>query len=150
MTAKIVIASAARLIDVRHFCRNRKRIAEISVPAWPIPIQKTKFVMSKAQPTGTLRPQMPMPSQKSQAMREAEARACEAEQANAIHHPRLGVRSDGRRDGFGDRMEVMPAEDQRGAPDDRFERDVVLGVHRPRGPASSRPSTALFEGLVGG
>jgi hypothetical protein len=66
MTAKIVIASAARLIDVRHFCRKRKRIAEMSVPACPMPTQNTKFVMSHAQPTGTLRPQMPIPSQKSQ------------------------------------------------------------------------------------
>ena len=52
MTAKIVIASANRLIDVRHFCRNRKRIAEISVPAWPIPIQNTKLTMGQPQPTG--------------------------------------------------------------------------------------------------
>ena len=51
MTAKIVIASAERLIDVRHFCRNSSRIAEISVPAWPMPIQNTKLVMSNAQPT---------------------------------------------------------------------------------------------------
>ena len=32
-TAKSVIASAKRLIEVRHFCRSRKRIAEIRVPA---------------------------------------------------------------------------------------------------------------------
>ena len=44
-TAKIVIASAKRLIPVRHFCRKRKRIAEISVPAWPIPTQKTKLMI---------------------------------------------------------------------------------------------------------
>ena len=37
---------------VRHFCRKRNRMAEISVPACPMPTQKTKFVMSKAQPTG--------------------------------------------------------------------------------------------------
>ena len=65
MTAKMVIASAARLIEVRHFCRKRKRIAEMSVPACPMPTQNTKFVMSHAQPTGTLSPQMPIPSQKS-------------------------------------------------------------------------------------
>ena len=65
MTAKMVIASAARLIDVRHVCRKRKRIAEMSVPACPIPIQNTKFVMSHDQPTGTLSPQTPIPSQKS-------------------------------------------------------------------------------------
>ena len=49
MTAKIVMASAARKIDVRQRARNRKRIAEIRVPAWPIPIQKTKSVMYSAQ-----------------------------------------------------------------------------------------------------
>src|SRR5450759_194862 len=65
MTATLVIASAERLIEVRHFWRKRKRIAEMSVPACPIPTQNTKFVMSHAQPTGTLRPQMPIPSQKS-------------------------------------------------------------------------------------
>ncbi len=36
-------------------------MAEISVPAWPMPTQKTKFVMSKAQPTGLLLPHTPMP-----------------------------------------------------------------------------------------
>ena len=60
-TAKIVIASAKRLIDMRHCCLNSSRIAEISVPAWPMPIHQTKLMMSKAQPTGTLLPQMPMP-----------------------------------------------------------------------------------------
>ena len=37
---------------------------EISVPAWPMPTQNTKFVMSKAQPTVRLRPQTPMPVMK--------------------------------------------------------------------------------------
>ena len=60
-TAKSVIASANRLIEVRHCCRNSSRMAEISVPAWPMPIHQTKLMMSKAQPTGTLLPQMPMP-----------------------------------------------------------------------------------------
>jgi len=60
-TAKSVMASAKRLIDVRHCWRSRSRIAEISVPAWPMPIHQTKLVMSKAQPTGMLLPQMPMP-----------------------------------------------------------------------------------------
>ena len=61
ITAKSVIASAARFTDVRQCCRNRNRIAEMSVPAWPMPIQKTKFVMSNAQPTELFRPQVPMP-----------------------------------------------------------------------------------------
>src|SRR5690348_8246873 len=95
ITAKIVIASAERLIEVRHFWRKRKRIAEISVPACPIPIQKTKFVMSKAQPTGTLRPQMPTPSQKSQAMQRSSSPRNDDETAKASHQPRLGVASIG-------------------------------------------------------
>src|SRR5690606_21126054 len=33
MTAKIVMASAERLTAVRHCCRNRNKIAAISVPA---------------------------------------------------------------------------------------------------------------------
>ena len=33
MTAKMVIASAARLIAVRQFCRSRNKMAEMSVPA---------------------------------------------------------------------------------------------------------------------
>ncbi len=61
MTAKMVMASAARLMLVRHFWRIRKRMAEISVPAWPMPIQNTKLVMSQAQPSLLLLPQMPMP-----------------------------------------------------------------------------------------
>jgi hypothetical protein len=60
-TAKIVIASAERLIEVRHFWRRRHRMAEISVPAWPMPIQKTKLTMSQAQLTGLLWPQTPTP-----------------------------------------------------------------------------------------
>src|SRR5580693_3116180 len=61
ITANRVIASAERLIEVLHFWRNRNRIAEISVPAWPIPIQNTKFVMSHAQPIGRLLPHTPIP-----------------------------------------------------------------------------------------
>ena len=61
MTAKSVIASAKRLIDVRHFCWKRSRMAEMSVPAWPMPIHQTKLMMSNAQPTGMLLPQTPMP-----------------------------------------------------------------------------------------
>jgi hypothetical protein len=46
ITAKRVIASAKRLIEVRHFCWSRSKIAEIKVPAWPIPIHQTKLMMS--------------------------------------------------------------------------------------------------------
>ena len=57
----IVIASAARLMLVRHFCFRMHRMAEMSVPAWPMPIQNTKFVISQAQPTGWFSPQTPTP-----------------------------------------------------------------------------------------
>src|SRR5258706_8125053 len=87
MTAKIVIASAERLIDVRHFWRKRNKIAEISVPAWPIPIQKTKLVMSKAQPTGWFRPQTPIPCQKSQEIENSRRPSIQDEMANSTHHP---------------------------------------------------------------
>src|ERR1043166_6228164 len=61
ITAKIVIASAARLTPVRHRCRKRKRIAEINVPAWPIPIHHTKLTISQAHMTGCRFPQTPTP-----------------------------------------------------------------------------------------
>src|SRR5947199_3393245 len=60
-TANSVIASAKRLIEVRHSCRKRSRMAEISVPAWPMPIHQTKLMIAKPQPMGTLTPQIPTP-----------------------------------------------------------------------------------------
>ena len=47
-TAKSVIASANRLIEVRHFCRRSSRMAEMSVPACPIPIHQTKLMIVEA------------------------------------------------------------------------------------------------------
>src|SRR5258708_25979768 len=61
MTANSVIASAKRLMDVRHFCWSSSKIAEISVPACPMPIHQTKLMMPKAHPTGMLLPQAPIP-----------------------------------------------------------------------------------------
>lgn len=43
----------------------KSRIAEIKVPARPIPIHHTKFVMAHPQPTGMRIPQMPTPLAKS-------------------------------------------------------------------------------------
>ena len=90
MTAKIVIASAARLIDVRHFCRNRKRMAEINVPAWPMPTQKTKLTIAKPQLTGLFRPQMPVPSQNSQPI-ETPNRPSIASDGRKKNHQPIGV-----------------------------------------------------------
>src|SRR5580692_10556274 len=65
-TAKIVIASAKRLIELRHVCLNSSRIAEISVPAWPIPIHHTKLMMANPHAPGWVTPQMPTPLRNSQ------------------------------------------------------------------------------------
>ena len=65
-TAKIVIASAARLIEVRQPCFNKQRTAEINVPAWPIPIQKTKLTIAQPQLIGFANPHTPTPELTSQ------------------------------------------------------------------------------------
>src|SRR6185295_18539277 len=61
ISAKAVITSAQRVTGRRQPAFTSRRIAEISVPAWEMPIQKTKFVMSNAQNTGQLSPHTPMP-----------------------------------------------------------------------------------------
>src|SRR6266496_1417058 len=88
ITAKSVIASAERLIDVRHFCRSRNRMAEISVPACPIPIQKTKFVIPQAQPTGMLFPHVPTPVEIRYPIQKSPNVAALAVMVNATHHQR--------------------------------------------------------------
>jgi hypothetical protein len=52
---------SAILLLFRQRLRHRKRMAEISGPAWPRPTQNTKLMMSKAQNTGLLLPQAPIP-----------------------------------------------------------------------------------------
>ena len=61
MTAKMVMASAERLMAMRHFWRKSRSTAEINVPAWPIPTHQTKFVMSHDHPTVLFKPHTPMP-----------------------------------------------------------------------------------------
>ena len=51
-TAITVIASALRLIALRHLARNRYKIAEISVPACAMPTQNTKVTMYAPQKIG--------------------------------------------------------------------------------------------------
>jgi hypothetical protein len=65
-TAKIVMASAKRLMELRQPCLNSSRIAEISVPAWPMPIHQTKLMIAKPQATGCVIAQMPTPLRNSQ------------------------------------------------------------------------------------
>ena len=88
ITAKSVIASAERLIEVRHFCRSKKRMAEISVPACPIPIQKTKLVIPQAHPTGMLFPHVPTPVEIRYPMQKSPKVAALPVIVNATHHQR--------------------------------------------------------------
>ena len=44
ISAKTVITSAQRVTGRRQRAFTSRRMAEISVPAWLMPIQKTKFV----------------------------------------------------------------------------------------------------------
>src|SRR5256885_9273105 len=88
ITEKIVIASADRLIEVRHRCRNSSRMAEMSVPACPIPIQKTKFVMSKAHPTVLFSPHVPMPVATSYDTHTTPTESAVNAAAKQIHQPR--------------------------------------------------------------
>ena len=60
-TAKIVIASAKRLIELRQPCLKSSRMAEISVPAWPIPIHQTKLMIANPHAPGIVTPQIPTP-----------------------------------------------------------------------------------------
>ena len=46
---------------VRQLARNRNRIAEISVPEWAIPTQKTKLTRYVPQLVGCLTPAAPRP-----------------------------------------------------------------------------------------
>ena len=56
-----VITSAARVIGRRHSAWVSRRIAEIMMPAWLMPIQNTKLVMKKPHMMGRLRPVTPTP-----------------------------------------------------------------------------------------
>src|ERR1035437_3012442 len=55
------IASAKRLIELRQVWRSRHRMAEISVPAWPMLIHHTKLTMANPQPMGMLMPHIHVP-----------------------------------------------------------------------------------------
>ena len=63
-TANSVMASAKRLMELRQLWRSNKRMAEMRVPAWPMPIHQTKLTMANPQPMGMVTPQMPMPLRK--------------------------------------------------------------------------------------
>ena len=113
-TANSVIASAKRLIDVRHFWWRSRRIAEMSVPAWPIPIHQTKLTMAKPHATGTLMPQMPTPLMNSHvtAIRKIVRTPRAIAEADQPAH-RRAARQDDRADLVGDRPEGVTRRDDR-------------------------------------
>src|ERR1700724_1803441 len=80
-----------RLIEVRQFWRSSSKIAEIRVPAWPMPIHQTKLMIAKPQPLGMLTPQMPTPFQNSQVTAVRNIPSTISDTPNAAYHQR-GVR----------------------------------------------------------
>src|SRR5258708_40004256 len=88
MTAKIVMASAARLMEVRQRWRKRKRIAEISVPACPMPIHQTKLTMAQPHMTGWPGPHTPTPTETRYRIMEKHAVIMITLGMNAHHHQR--------------------------------------------------------------
>src|SRR5688572_3137403 len=61
INANTVITSATRVTGRRQPAFTRRRIAEIRVPAWLMPIQNTKLVRYRAQKLGQRLPLTPMP-----------------------------------------------------------------------------------------
>ena len=59
--AKTVIASAPRRTGARQVAFVSRRIAEMSVPEWETPIQKTKRMIMTPQKTGRPSPVTPIP-----------------------------------------------------------------------------------------
>ena len=90
ITANTVIASDPRLMDVLHFCLRRHSIAEIRVPAWPMPIQKTKFTMAHPQFTGLLFPHWPTPED-TRTRRPIPVKLAIANAKMKNHHHQVGV-----------------------------------------------------------
>jgi hypothetical protein len=85
-----------RLTELRHFSPNSSRMAEMSVPAWPMPIHHTKLMMPKAQATGMLLPQVPTPFRNVTPMATTSSTVSAEQIPTSIHHPRPGAASTGR------------------------------------------------------
>src|SRR6185503_11929506 len=96
----MVIASAERLMELRQFWRKSSKIAEMSVPAWPIPTHQTKPVMSHDQPIVLSRPHSPMPYQNVQLTAKTQRQAPRDARVKPIHHALPGIFSTGRNTSF--------------------------------------------------
>ena len=95
ITAKMVMASAKRLMEFLQPCLKSSRIAEISVPAWPIPIHQTKLMMAKPHATGCVIAQMPTPFRNSHVTATSSITVSEPKKANMPNQPSgvCGVRT---------------------------------------------------------
>ena len=99
-TANSVMASAKRLMELRQVCFSSSRMAEISVPAWPIPIHQTKLMMAKPQPTGMFN----APDADAHQEQVGDRRHQERQQAHADGQARQPAQADRpRQHGIGDR-----------------------------------------------
>jgi hypothetical protein len=84
------MASAKRAMALRQRARRRNKMAEISVPAWPMPTQKTKLMMPKPHATGRLLPQVPMPKYSVQPMQKVPMASAVMVTARATYQARGG------------------------------------------------------------
>src|SRR5262249_5370003 len=62
-------------------------MAEISVPAWPIPIHHTRLTIAKPHPTGMLMPQIPVPLTKRYVTAMSSTLTMTNDRKNPSHHP---------------------------------------------------------------
>ncbi|GAC1407601.1 MAG: hypothetical protein NVSMB56_20730 [Pyrinomonadaceae bacterium] len=71
---------------------NSSKMAEINVPAWPIPIHQTKLTIANPQATGILMPHTPRPRYSSQDTDIIKTCNSNGEMANPVNHPMVGLR----------------------------------------------------------
>jgi hypothetical protein len=91
--AKIVMVSASLLMPLLHLCLNSSKMAEIKVPAWPIPIHQTKFMIAKPHPTDLLTPHSPMPNHSVLTVKNAPATSKTTETQKPQYHNAEGLRT---------------------------------------------------------
>ena len=142
-TANSVMASAKRLIELRQVCLSSSRMAEISVPAWPIPIHHTKLMMAKPQATGISMPQMPTPAQEQ--IGDGRASAC-ASKPMPMARPSQPAQADrplqhGIGDLVGDRVVGLPRQHYRRLVRPRLQAERFF----PLVPAASLTGLRLFK-----
>ena len=143
------MASAKRLIELRQLCLNSSRIAEISVPAWPIPIHQTKLMIAKPQATGCVIAQMPTPFRNSQVTATSSTVAPPPATEEGEPAQRRVRREHNARDLLGDRPEGLARRDDSVFPGLRVDARVAgfhfAGRHRDFNPSPVHASPASLR-----